>query len=308
MNRNALPIPENFRDTILRCFKADGEAWLKKLPDLLETLIRRWELTDCRVEKNLSIHYICYAHSQRYGDVVLKTGVPHLELYSGMDALIYYNGRYSCRVYEADREHGAMLMERVSPGTRLRDEADFQKRIKVGTELAEKLPLVIHEPHNFPLFQAQMEKAFNRARREGCAPDAFISMLSLAEKLYEEIKSLDRQKVLLHGDMHHENILKDAAGNWKVIDPQGRIGEHCLEAGRFLLNEWGWFDGIGDLKLTTKCLDAFADALGESRRTIASACFLDYALSSCWSLEDGSSPEVLEEPLRQMTTLLEFVK
>ena len=79
--------------------------------------------------------------------------------------------------------------------------------------------------------------------------------------------------MLLHGDLHHENILLDASGNWKAIDPQGRIGEQCLECGRFLLNEWEWFGGVGDLLHTSKCIRFFADALGESCRTIAFASF-----------------------------------
>lgn len=102
-------------------------------------------------------------------------------------------------------------------------------------------------------------------------------------------------------------ILKDASGNWKVIDPQGRIAEQCMEAGRFLLNEWDWFGGIDDLTAMAYCLDAFAEALGENRRTIAICCFLDCALSRCWSLEDGGGSEIVEEALQIMKCLLTFI-
>lgn len=307
MSRNDLIIPDCFREKILRIFREKGEAWIEKLPDLLEKLVWKWQLSDCRTEENLSVHYICYGHSPKYGDVVLKTGVPHLELYSGIDALLNYGGKHSCMLYEIDRDQGAMLMERVLPGTRLKDEPDFEQRIKVGTELVEKLPVTINGEHEFPLFEHQMKKAFTRARHEGRAGKEFISMLTVAENLYEEIKLLNRQKVLLHGDLHHENILKDALGNWKIIDPQGRIGEQCLETGRFLLNEWGWFGGAGDLKHMTEGIDAFAKVLGESRRTIAISCFMDYAVSSCWSLEDGNGQEAIEEPLRLMKCLIEII-
>ena len=133
-------------------------------------------------------------------------------------------------------------------------------------------------------------------------------MLSHAEDLYEDILSLNRPRVLLHGDLHHENILIDTSGNWKVIDPQGRIGEQCLEAGRFLLNEWDWFGGIGDLEHMSECINSFAKVLGESRRTIAISCFLDYALSSCWTLEDGGEPKDIKDAVQQMKILLELLK
>lgn len=308
MTGNNLSIPGSFRDKILRMFRDRGEAWINKLPYLLEEIIRKWELTECKIEDNLSIHFICYAHSPKYGDVVLKTGVPHLELFSGMDALLRYEGKHACTLLEADREQGAMLMERIFPGTRLRDEPDFRQRIRVGTYLAGSLPVAIHGRHDFPTYQQQMEKAFERARLEKRAGEEFISMLCHAEDLYEEILSFNRPRVLLHGDLHHENILLDASGNWKVIDPQGRIGEQCLEAGRFLFNEWRWFGATGDLKHMSECISSFAKALGESRRTIAASCFLDYALSSCWTLEDGGEPEDIKGAIQQMKILLELLK
>lgn len=160
MSKNDFIIPDLFRDKILRIFREDGEAWLKKLPDLLEEFIQKWQLTDCQIEENLSVHYICYAYSPKYGEVVLKTGVPHLELYSGMDALHQYAGNHACMLYEMDREKGVMLLERILPGIRLRDEPDLKQRFKVGAELVRKISITIHGQHDFPLFQKQMDKVF----------------------------------------------------------------------------------------------------------------------------------------------------
>jgi streptomycin 6-kinase len=289
-------------------FAAKGDSWLKVLPALLEEFTGKWQLTGCRTEENLSVHYICYAHSPQYGEVVLKTGVPHLELFTGMDALHLYGGKHACKLYEMNREQGVMLLERILPGSRLKDEPDWMQRMQAGTELAGKLPMRIDGPHDFPAFPEQMEKAFRRARQENRAGKEFLSMLGFAEELYGEVRSTNRPKVLLHGDLHHENILKDEAGQWKVIDPQGRIGEQCLETGRFLRNEWEWFGGIGNLEHMAACIDAFADALGESRRIIAVCCFLDCAISNCWSLEDGSGLEVVDEAMREMKCLLELMK
>ena len=42
--------------------------------------------------------------------------------------------------------------------------------------------------------------------------------------------------MVLHGDLHHENMLFDAQAGWIVIDPKGVIGKPCLEMGRYLLN------------------------------------------------------------------------
>lgn len=203
MNHNGLIIPDTFCEKVIRMFKDNGRDWLIKLPGLLDNFISNWELTDLKTEENLSVHYICYAKSQKYGDVVLKTGVPHLELFSGMDALLYYNGKHSCMIYESDRDLGGMLLERILPGTRLKDVNDIEERIKVGTNLVSKLPVAVDEPHGFPIIENQMKKAFDRTRKEHYDSQEFLSMLSLAENIYDKMQKQNRPKLLLHGDLHH---------------------------------------------------------------------------------------------------------
>jgi streptomycin 6-kinase len=34
-----------------------------------------------------------------------------------------------------------------------------------------------------------------------------------------------REKVVLHGDMHHGNVLNFGSRGWLAIDPKGLIGE-----------------------------------------------------------------------------------
>jgi streptomycin 6-kinase len=305
-----LPIPDSFKEKVRRIFPDKGDAWLEGLPVLLEELIRRWKLTDCRTAQNLSIQYICFAKSPEYGEVVLKAGVPHLEVFTGMEALRLYNGKDACRLYEADREKGAVLLERIVPGSQLKEEPDFYIRTAVAAGLIQRLPAEIkgEGDHGFPSFEAQMNKAFGRVRLENRAGKEFLSMLDIAEGLHERIKSANRPMRLLHGDLHHENILKGAGGAWKAIDPQGRIGPRCLEAGRYLLNEWDWFNGREHTERMTECIDAFARALDESRETIAASAFLDCALSHCWTLEEGGGPEVVADALNMMHYLLELIK
>jgi streptomycin 6-kinase len=305
---NNLSIPGYFEEKVLRTFHDKGKAWLEELPGLLEEYTGRWQLTNCRVAENLSIQFICFAQSPKYGEVVLKTGVPHLEVFTGMDALELYSGRYVCRLYEMDREKGALLLERIIPGSLLREEPDFMIRTAAATGLVQKLPIHISGNHGFPTFEEQMIKAFNRVRMENRAGEEFISMLSVAQTLHERIKLLNRPMMLLHGDLHHENILKDASGEWKVIDPQRRIGPQCLESGRYLLNEWAWFNGRENIQRMTQCIEAFAASLGETGETIASCAFLDCALAHCWSLEDGGGPETVQEALELMEYLLGLIK
>ena len=44
--------------------------------------------------------------------------------------------------------------------------------------------------------------------------------------------------LLLHGDLHHENILKNENGGYTVIDPKGVIGDPVFDLSRFILDEF----------------------------------------------------------------------
>ena len=74
----------------------------RNLGDLLESCIRKWNLSECQVAENLSVNLICFAVSPEYGPVVLKIGFPHPEFYSELAALALYHGKNVCALYDAD--------------------------------------------------------------------------------------------------------------------------------------------------------------------------------------------------------------
>ena len=59
--------------------------------------------------------------------------------------------------------------------------------------------------------------------------------------------------VLLHGDLHHGNVLSARRRPWLAIDPKGVVGERAFDAGALLYNPrlsrsvlaayWSWEDG-----------------------------------------------------------------
>ncbi len=95
-------------------------------------------------------------------------------------------------------------------------------------------------------------------------------------------------EVVLHGDLHRENILIDNKDGWIAIDPKGAIGPHCLEVGRFLHNQLpGSLTLPRREHLLRERVDTFAAVLGYSPELIAAAGLVDCVLSHCWGFEDG---------------------
>src|SRR5690606_23152783 len=60
-------------------------------------------------------------------------------------------------------------------------------------------------------------------------------ILIKARILRDELIATSHKTVLLHGDLHHDNILKNSDG-WVVIDPKGFIGDPVYEVAAFIRN------------------------------------------------------------------------
>ncbi|HKA75114.1 MAG TPA: aminoglycoside phosphotransferase family protein [Xanthobacteraceae bacterium] len=56
-------------------------------------------------------------------------------------------------------------------------------------------------------------------------------MLQRACALFGELTPSPGERKLLHGDLHHDNILWDATRGWVAVDPKGVIGEPAYEFG-----------------------------------------------------------------------------
>ncbi|MBK7453667.1 MAG: hypothetical protein IPJ46_08095 [Anaerolineales bacterium] len=133
-----MQLPDPFITTIQNVFKEDGRKFLAVLPVLIEDASQRWGLKDVQPVSNLSYNFVAFAKRGNQ-DVVLKIGVPNPELTSEMAALKLFNGDGACRLLEADEEHGALLLERLKPGTMLSELKNDDERTHIAVDVMQKI-------------------------------------------------------------------------------------------------------------------------------------------------------------------------
>jgi streptomycin 6-kinase len=104
-----------------------------------------------------------------------------------------------------------------------------------------------------------------------------------AEKIYRELLESQQEPVLLHGDLHHFNILQSRRG-WLAIDPQGVIGEPAYEVGAFMRNPLG---RTLEVKALQRRLDILSELLRLDRDRLKGWSYSQAVLAACWSQEDG---------------------
>jgi streptomycin 6-kinase len=295
-------IPEYFQLKAARQFGEAGPGWVRELPSTLTRCLERWELSDCQPIDDLSINLVCFARSPTYGEVVLKIQGPHTERFTEMKALELYGGRYACRCLECDRERAAMLLERVLPGHDLRSIPAKDEQLAIGTEMLCALPIPLRETHGLPSYRDWMTNAFSTIERDDELDVLTKDLIRSAWELFLEID--DGGQFLLHGDLHHDNILQAGDGAWKIIDPQGVIGSRIFECGRFIQNHVTSDAGI-DRQQALHTIAYIADHTERPARHVAAAFYILHLLSYCWGVEMNYARE---EVLRGMLECAEILR
>ncbi len=283
--------PNRFVQTITAMYDAWGEAWLAALPALLDELAARWGLTLLPPFPNLSYNYAAPGVRRDGQPVVLKVGVPNRELLTEIEALWRYAGRGAVRLLDADPDLGALLLERLTPGTPLVDLADDEAATIIAAEVMQALWRPLPLDHPFPTV-AQWAAGLGRLRAEfdgGTGPFP-TALVETAEAAFAALVAEPAPPVLLHGDLHHWNILAAVHG-WTSIDPKGLAGPPVYEVGAWLRNPIPTIATRSDARrVQQRRLALFAERLGFDREQMLDLAVAQAVLSGWWSYEDGEWP------------------
>ena len=278
-------LPASFTRTIRNTFRERGRLFLKALPGLVEEAAQRWQLTDIQAVPSLSYNFVAFAR-RRDADVVLKLGVPDPELTSEIRSLRHFAGRGTARLLESDSGRGMLLLERLRPGGQLASVADDAG----ATRIAAEVMLAIRRPtpsepgfiqlSNWLLGFGRMQDRF----AGGTAP-LDRGLLDRAAAAARELMAENHAPMLIHGDLHHFNILNSDRG-WLAIDPKGVIGPAAYEVGPFLLNPWVATGVPADApRLMARRLAIFSEMLGLERGRLRDWGLAHAVLSAIWSVE-----------------------
>ncbi|WP_112775909.1 aminoglycoside phosphotransferase family protein [Cupriavidus alkaliphilus] len=93
--------------------------------------------------------------------------------------------------------------------------------------------------------------------------------------------------VVLHGDMHHGNILHFGAQGWLAIDPKGIVGERAFDYANLLCNPSRRI-AVGRFHQRVAIL---VEAAGLDRHRLLQWTLAWSCLSALWMMEDGLSPD-----------------
>ena len=269
----------------VRQFGDLGRAWLDALPAEIDRLLEQWELTVDGPGPDGSCSYLLLVRRAEGEQAVLKVSVPHREAEREPDALRVWNGEGAVRLLELDA-CGAMLLERIAPGTRLSMHDDSDAISSIGGALLRRLQKPPPDDHAFEMLRdVCAEWAANvreRARTIGSRDD--VAIVEEGAELLEFLPAEARECVLLHGDYHHWNVLASSREPWLAIDAKPMVGDPVFDSAQFLGNRYGVAaESFG------RSIDIFAEATGFDRRRMLQWILAKTAEDATWGLSTGQT-------------------
>jgi len=294
-------LPARFVRTIHEVFSDRGAAWLEQLPERIKRFEQLWSIQVEAPFPNLSYNYVAPARRADGSRAVLKLGVPNRELNTEIEALRLYDGRGIARVLEAEPTEGALLLERLTPGTPLMAVVDDDAATEIAGQVMRQLWRPLPPNHPFPSV-AQWAGGLARLRSgyDGSTGPLPADLVARAEAVFRGLLDSSTEPVLLHGDLHHQNILAAQRAPWLALDPKGVAGEPAYEVGALMRNPSPQPGAVLARRATI-----LAEVLGLERERLLAWSFAQAVLSAWWSVEDhGYGGEDALEVARQILTLM----
>jgi streptomycin 6-kinase len=143
---------------------------------------------------------------------VLKLGHPHREAEQEADALERWDGDGAVRLLDRDNDGWALLLERAEPGTFLSESPDALD-VLIGL-----LPRLWKPGDGIRPLAEEAEWWIEHDLREAPLRDVAVGLL-------RELAPTQGEQVLLHQDLHGENVLAAEREPWLAIDPKPLAGE-----------------------------------------------------------------------------------
>lgn len=301
-------LPEKFIQTVLGVHKEIGEQWLNSFDHLIQYCEQNWSL-QVGAPYSLSFNFAAPVLFNDGREAVLKLCVPGKEFHTELEALRLYGGNGIAKLIDADQERGVMILERLQPGHTLNTVENDEEATVIAASLMKKLHIPVPASH-YEIFPttAKWAEGLERLREHfngGTGPFP-VRMVQKAEQLFAKLNRAVKNPVLLHGDLHHENILSAEREPWIAIDPKGLIGEAEYGVIQFLLNNLP-DDHVAEV--TERRIDIFVEELKLDKARVLSWAFCHSILSAWWCIEDGSEwsddslrmPMIFEELLKKVT-------
>ncbi|MEM7710642.1 MAG: aminoglycoside phosphotransferase family protein [Pseudomonadota bacterium] len=256
---------------------------------------RLWDLRPLGklTEDRPTSHVYKVQHEARPAVLKILTAKGMKDERHGSTALACWRGQGAARLYRSDE--GAHLLEFVNGQdcvSLVRQGQDEDALAIIGETLAR-----IHgaypapPPERLTALEYRFRELFDVARRLGIDP-----IFERGAQTAQDFLDAPLKEAVLHGDLHHENVLHSSERGWLAIDAKGLRGETTYDGAPAVMNPNGVDHLIESPERIRSIVAILAESMGVSDQRLLRYTFAHACLSASWSMETvtSSSPHALK--------------
>lgn len=201
----------------------------------------------------------------------------------------------STRVLEHDPDSGALLVERVLLGDDLLPMSRGDD--EMATRIVGQLIATLHgsQRHSTTVDLPDL-RSLASAFDAAADPRLPVGLVRQARTLFEDLTA-SSDSVVLHGDLHHFNVLRSGVGDsndvWLAIDPHGWVGDPAFDTAALMANPRGLsradsdqLTQMADTRRTERRIAVLAETTGLDAARIRAWAFTAAMIAELWMLED----------------------
>jgi streptomycin 6-kinase len=155
---------------------------------------------------------------------VLKLQFPHDESEHEAQALRLWQGHGAVRLLEWDSDAHSLIIEKCEPGDHLSG-ISAVAALEVLIELLPRLWIPAGSPFTSLADEAARWRHELRASWDAASRPFEVGLLDAALEALDGLPRTQGAQVLLHQDLHGDNVLRATREPWLVIDPKPLVGE-----------------------------------------------------------------------------------
>lgn len=223
--------------------------------------------------------------------LMLKIPNPDDDEAAGANVLRFFGGQGAVRLVESDGH--VQLLERIvnDPSMPTLEQmalaGDDERATHIICDVIEQLHAVTGKvPDTLTPFrnrQIHMRQYVEEGRVKPADRPRFDDAYDLTTELIAETKNTER---LLHGDIHHFNVMHAARG-WLAIDPKGILGPRVYEYAALFINPWGNEAAITPARMERRA-SIIAERSGIDKKLLLAFAYIHAMQCAAWSLHEPS--------------------
>jgi streptomycin 6-kinase len=264
-------------------------AWVDALQRLVADVLEEWELAVDGVPMHGFCALVVPVRTAGRRPAILKVAFPDEESEHEHLALQHWHGNGAVQLLRADPRRRAMLLERLHPED-LTGLWDVE-----ACEVVAGLYGRIHVPA-----PPQLRRLTSYVERWAADLDELPRSAPIPRRLVEQASALSRDLVadeastgvMIHGDLHYENVLAGDREPWLVIDPKPMNGDPHYEPAPMLWNRFEELAGPDRQQSTRNGLrrrfHALVDAGGLDEDRARAWVVVREVLNAMWALQDAA--------------------